>query len=137
MNNELGFSMKISFFYEDIAFLTESQEMERIALWKSYLSSESHRYNLSFAGIDDISIFIIIHALHYFACGRIYDSPYTSQVIGNNMVCDATLKNILWHVLLRCINKLANNIACTIKFSAILSSLEYNHRFVIFPLKLI
>jgi len=31
MNNELGFLMKISFFYEDIAFLTDSQEMQRTA----------------------------------------------------------------------------------------------------------
>jgi hypothetical protein len=31
MNNELWFLMKIYFFYEDIGFLTESQEMEGIA----------------------------------------------------------------------------------------------------------
>jgi hypothetical protein len=30
MKNELGFLMKINFFYEDIAFLTESQEMQRM-----------------------------------------------------------------------------------------------------------
>jgi hypothetical protein len=30
MKNELGLLMKISFFYEDIGFLTESQEMQRI-----------------------------------------------------------------------------------------------------------
>jgi hypothetical protein len=41
MNNELWFLMKINFFYEDIAFLTESQEMQRIehCKWSSCLKA--------------------------------------------------------------------------------------------------